>query len=64
MYFVNNRTALILQIEALKENWAETKVTEYSEGYSNGYHKACNDMIKILNIEEKCSHPIGRGKEK
>ena len=53
MYMVNNKTALILQIEALKENWAETEVTEYSEGYSNGYHKACDDIIKILNIKEE-----------
>lgn len=36
------------QINKLKENWAETDVTDYSKGYTNGYHKACDDVIKLL----------------
>ena len=39
---------IVKMIEEEKNKFAETEVTEYSEGYSNGWIKACEGiLIKI-----------------
>ena len=37
-------------IEDIKNIQADTSVSEYSEGYSNGWHGACDRILKELEF--------------
>ncbi len=39
------------QIQQIKDNYAETEVSDYSEGYSNGWHGACDLVIKTIEVK-------------
>lgn len=49
---LNQTKEIIKIIEDIKETWAETEVTQYSKGYSNGVHFVCDKLIKKLQGEE------------
>jgi len=44
---------IVKMIESEKNKFAETEITEYSEGYSSGWIKACEGILTKIKGEEK-----------
>lgn len=44
---------IVKMIEEEKNKFAETEVSEYSEGYSSGWIKACEGILIKIKGEEK-----------